>query len=168
MSVTWFTSDTHIGHKGILSSRMDRPRPFPTNEAHDEYVAAMWNYRVRDEDIVWHLGDFAYGGAMPIPGRSSTSCAAESISSSSTTRNRDSGSRGQPRRRRPARSTCRIPAWLAPRACGYPTTRTGHGPTGTGATSASAGIPMAACRERPDLVTSGSIAGDSDRSGCPR
>ncbi|HEV2545346.1 MAG TPA: metallophosphoesterase [Methylobacterium sp.] len=62
MAVTWFTSDTHIGHKGILSGRMDRPRPFPTIEAHDEYIVAMWNNRVRDEDIVWHLGDFAYGG----------------------------------------------------------------------------------------------------------
>lgn len=62
MAVTWFTSDTHIGHKGVLSSRMDRPRPFPTIEAHDEYIVAMWNNRVRDEDIVWHLGDFAYGG----------------------------------------------------------------------------------------------------------
>ena len=61
MAVTWFTSDTHIGHKGVLSSRMDRPRPFPTIEAHDEYIVAMWNNRVRDEDIVWHLGDFAYG-----------------------------------------------------------------------------------------------------------
>lgn len=62
MAVTWFVSDTHFGHRGILSSRMDRPRPFPTIEAHDEYIVAMWNNRVRDEDIVWHLGDFAYGG----------------------------------------------------------------------------------------------------------
>ena len=62
MAVTWFVSDTHFGHRGILSSRMDRPRPFPSIEAHDEYLISRWNDRIRDEDIVYHLGDFAYGG----------------------------------------------------------------------------------------------------------
>lgn len=62
MPVHWFTSDTHFGHKGILSPRMDRPRPFASIQEHDEYQIAQWNNRVRDEDIVWHCGDFAYGG----------------------------------------------------------------------------------------------------------
>lgn len=62
MAVTWFVSDTHFGHRGILSSRMDRPRPFSSIDVHDEYIISRWNDRVRDEDIVWHLGDFAYGG----------------------------------------------------------------------------------------------------------
>lgn len=62
MAVTWFTSDTHFGHKGILAQRMGRPRPFPSIEEHDEVQISRWNDRVRDDDIVWHLGDFAYGG----------------------------------------------------------------------------------------------------------
>ncbi len=60
---TYFTSDTHFGHQGILSSRMARPRPFATIEAHDEALIAAWNNRVRPDDEVWHLGDFAYGAS---------------------------------------------------------------------------------------------------------
>lgn len=61
MPVTYLTSDSHIGHSGILSSRMARPRAFPSIEAHDEAIVAAWNNRVRPEDRVLHLGDFAYG-----------------------------------------------------------------------------------------------------------
>ena len=62
MAVTWFVSDTHFGHRNILSDRMHRPRPFASIEEHDERLISRWNDRVRDDDIVYHLGDFAFGG----------------------------------------------------------------------------------------------------------
>ncbi|MCJ2016491.1 metallophosphoesterase [Methylobacterium sp. E-065] len=62
MAVTWFVSDTHFSHRNILSDRMHRPRPFASIEEHDERLISRWNDRVRDDDIVWHCGDFAYGG----------------------------------------------------------------------------------------------------------
>jgi len=60
MPVTWLTSDTHFGHTGILAQRMARPRPFSSIEEHDEILVSRWNDRIRPDDIVWHLGDFAY------------------------------------------------------------------------------------------------------------
>lgn len=61
---TYFTSDTHFGHQGMLSDRMSRPRPFGSREEHDEHIVAAWNNRVRANDRVFHLGDFAYGCSM--------------------------------------------------------------------------------------------------------
>ena len=60
MPNTFFTSDSHFGHASVLAPRMDRPRPFATIEEHDEALVAAWNAVVRPDDIVWHLGDFAY------------------------------------------------------------------------------------------------------------
>ncbi|GJD46027.1 hypothetical protein AFCDBAGC_3907 [Methylobacterium cerastii] len=60
MPRTFFTSDSHVGHRSILSPRFDRPRPFASIEAHDEALVAAWNAIVRPDDIVWHLGDFAH------------------------------------------------------------------------------------------------------------
>lgn len=57
---TFFTSDHHVGHKGILSERMNAPRPFASIQDHDETLVACWNAVVRPDDTVWHLGDFAY------------------------------------------------------------------------------------------------------------
>lgn len=36
MTKTCFTSDHHIGHAGILSERINVPRPFATIAEHDE------------------------------------------------------------------------------------------------------------------------------------
>ncbi|MCJ2079223.1 metallophosphoesterase family protein [Methylobacterium sp. E-016] len=58
---TYFTSDTHFGHGGMMSPRMGRPRPFRSVEEMDEHIVATWNNRVRKNDTVWHIGDFAYG-----------------------------------------------------------------------------------------------------------
>jgi calcineurin-like phosphoesterase family protein len=55
---TFFTSDTHFGDPRIL--RIDK-RPFKPMAAHDETLIARWNEVVRDDDVVWHLGDFALG-----------------------------------------------------------------------------------------------------------
>ena len=60
MPRTFFTSDSHFGHASILSERFDRPRPFASIEQHDEALVAAWNAVVRPDDIVWHLGDFAW------------------------------------------------------------------------------------------------------------
>ncbi|TXM73146.1 metallophosphoesterase [Methylobacterium sp. WL69] len=60
MPNTFFTSDSHFGHKGILKVGMARPRPFASIEEHDEALIRAWNAVVRPTDIVWHLGDFAY------------------------------------------------------------------------------------------------------------
>ncbi|BAQ49607.1 metallophosphoesterase [Methylobacterium aquaticum] len=58
---TYFTGDTHFGHAGMLSERMGRPRSFSSPEAMDEYMVSSWNNRIRKDDRVFHLGDFAYG-----------------------------------------------------------------------------------------------------------
>ncbi|WP_279574863.1 metallophosphoesterase [Methylobacterium sp. J-088] len=56
----FFTGDTHVGHRGILSPRMHAARPFACIEEHDETLVARWNEVVRPHDTVWHLGDFCY------------------------------------------------------------------------------------------------------------
>lgn len=50
----FYTSDTHWCHERLLSMQ---PRPFSAIEEHDEYLIEAWNVVVRDEDIVYHLGD---------------------------------------------------------------------------------------------------------------
>ncbi len=60
MPQTFFTSDHHFGHAGILSPRMRTRRPFASIEEHDETLIAAWNAAVRPDDEVWHLGDFAF------------------------------------------------------------------------------------------------------------
>ena len=60
MPRTLFTADSHFGHRSIISTKFDHPRPLETIEAHDEALVAAWNTVVRPDDIVCHLGDFAY------------------------------------------------------------------------------------------------------------
>ncbi|MFC6790641.1 metallophosphoesterase [Methylobacterium komagatae] len=40
---------------------MSRPRPFASIEEHDRILVSRWNDRVSADDVVWCLGDFAYG-----------------------------------------------------------------------------------------------------------
>ncbi|NEU12595.1 metallophosphoesterase [Methylobacterium sp. BTF04] len=61
---TYLTSDTHFGHAGMMSARMNRPRSFTSVEAMNETVIQNWNNRVRKDDEIWHLGDFAYGASV--------------------------------------------------------------------------------------------------------
>jgi calcineurin-like phosphoesterase family protein len=52
----FFTADTHFGdHRTINIHR----RPFATITEMDEALVAGWNEVVREDDEVWHLGDFA-------------------------------------------------------------------------------------------------------------
>jgi calcineurin-like phosphoesterase family protein len=65
MIETYFTSDTHFGHKNILEYEKEA-RPFDTVEEMNEQLIANWNDTVNQKDIVFHLGDFAFG-AINVP-----------------------------------------------------------------------------------------------------
>ena len=52
----FFTSDTHFGDHRTLNIHK---RPFASVAEMDEAMIAAWNAVVREEDEVWHLGDFA-------------------------------------------------------------------------------------------------------------
>lgn len=60
MIETWFISDTHFGHKNILEYEKEA-RPFETIEEMHEVIIERWNSVVKPNDIVYHLGDFAFG-----------------------------------------------------------------------------------------------------------
>lgn len=62
MIETWFTSDTHFGHKNILEYEKEA-RPFSTVEEMNEVLISNWNGSVKPSDIIWHLGDFCFGRA---------------------------------------------------------------------------------------------------------
>lgn len=56
----WLTSDTHFGHKRLAEEY--RVGPFSPNvHSHAEWLTTIWNERVKPEDTVYHLGDFAMG-----------------------------------------------------------------------------------------------------------
>lgn len=60
MVETWFTSDLHFSHKNILQYEKEA-RPFNTVEEMNETLVSNWNSVVRPNDIVFVLGDFAFG-----------------------------------------------------------------------------------------------------------
>lgn len=55
---TFFIADTHFGHKNIIG--YNRPQFANLQEMHDCMVD-RWNAVVRPKDIVWVLGDVAFG-----------------------------------------------------------------------------------------------------------
>lgn len=57
---TWFISDTHFGHKKILQFESEA-RPFTCLDEMHEVMIERWNRVVKAKDIVYHLGDFAFG-----------------------------------------------------------------------------------------------------------
>jgi calcineurin-like phosphoesterase family protein len=92
---TWFTSDTHFGHTNIIDyckrpfnktleacqlchgtgertihskvqGKMDWPCSHPDVELHDQTIIRNWNARVAPDDLVYHLGDFAFGNFAKI------------------------------------------------------------------------------------------------------
>jgi len=54
----WFVADTHFCHANIIRYCN---RPFKDANEMDEALIANWNKTVGKDDIVWHLGDFAFG-----------------------------------------------------------------------------------------------------------
>lgn len=56
----FFTADHHWHHERIIKYCQ---RPFSNVEEMDEKLITNWNNVVGDDDIVFHLGDFAKGGS---------------------------------------------------------------------------------------------------------
>lgn len=62
----FFTSDTHFGHKNIVkgcSTWVDKSgcRDFASIEEHDRTIIDNINRVVQPNDVLYHLGDFAFG-----------------------------------------------------------------------------------------------------------
>ena len=60
MVETYFTSDHHFGNKNILEYEK-KTRPFESIEEMNEQLVTNWNETVKQNDIVFYLGDFAFG-----------------------------------------------------------------------------------------------------------
>lgn len=60
-SDVFFTSDTHFGHGKIIEYCH---RPFKSVEEMNEKLIENWNSVISDNSIVFHLGDFAFGGSQ--------------------------------------------------------------------------------------------------------
>ncbi len=58
----FFTADTHFAHKRIIELAK---RPFTTVEEMDEVMIKRWNAVVTENDVVYHLGDFAWTDHTP-------------------------------------------------------------------------------------------------------
>lgn len=56
MKNIFFTSDHHFGHNNIIKFSN---RPFENVEEMDKELIKRWNEKVKPEDEVYHLGDFA-------------------------------------------------------------------------------------------------------------
>lgn len=57
---SFFISDTHFGHTGIINFKTNEGLPlrdFPNVEAMDEHMVECWNKTVNPKDTVYHLGD---------------------------------------------------------------------------------------------------------------
>jgi calcineurin-like phosphoesterase family protein len=60
---TFFTSDTHFGHRLMLADSRRCPRPWHSIEAMNEDLIHNWNWMVGDNDHIYHLGDFSFMNA---------------------------------------------------------------------------------------------------------
>jgi len=53
----YFTADLHLNHENIIKYCN---RPFRDIEHHNKSLVNNWNQRVKDNDTVYHLGDFCF------------------------------------------------------------------------------------------------------------
>lgn len=63
MAKIYFTSDLHFSHKLMLRLYGDTTRPYADTDEMDRALIEIWNETVRDEDIVYDLGDFSMCGS---------------------------------------------------------------------------------------------------------
>lgn len=63
---TWFTSDTHAFQKNICIPisewKSGALRDFPNEDIMTEHIANQINTYVKEDDILYHLGDWSFGG----------------------------------------------------------------------------------------------------------
>ncbi|MDO8610978.1 MAG: phosphoesterase [bacterium] len=59
MNYFW-TADFHLNHKNVIKYSQ---RPFKDVEEMNETIISNWNKVVKNEDIVYFLGDYAFGNA---------------------------------------------------------------------------------------------------------
>jgi len=75
---TWFISDTHFNHGNIIrycrkpwtSGISENGEPIVTEDDVREMnsdIVDNWNSVVKNDDVVWHLGDFAFGNKDEVP-----------------------------------------------------------------------------------------------------
>lgn len=57
----WITSDLHFWHKNVMKFCSDT-RPWESIEEMHEALIDDWNNKVKQEDIIFHLGDFSFKG----------------------------------------------------------------------------------------------------------
>ncbi len=67
----YFTSDTHYNHKNIVKGTsswddISRCRNFKTLSEHDDFIVNSINSIVNYDDIIYHLGDWSFGGIQNI------------------------------------------------------------------------------------------------------
>lgn len=68
----FWISDTHFSHKNIVRGTSDwgnkekSTRPFQTIPEHDEAILDAINSVVGVNDVLWHLGDWSFGGVQNI------------------------------------------------------------------------------------------------------
>lgn len=63
----YFTSDTHYGHANIVRGttswdNTQRCRDFDTLEEHNDALVHRINSVVKENDTLWHMGDWSFGG----------------------------------------------------------------------------------------------------------
>lgn len=68
---TWFTSDTHFGHEGVIGFCA---RPFASVEEMDAVLLDNINSKVGPRDTLYHLGDFSWRTDDPARYRAAIKC----------------------------------------------------------------------------------------------
>lgn len=62
MNKVYFTADTHFFHANILKHCPTRPCAETGDvKIHDEWLIDLWNNKIEKKDIVYIVGDFAFG-----------------------------------------------------------------------------------------------------------